>query len=265
MRKAENMADRWDDEEGVGSSSSHRLHGVRQAVKELMKEALHSKENSELLAELTESGPSDILTLTREKQRLLQEKTSCEVELELRMRLCKEPLADTTVDLEDLEERVAELEREVSAARSRLSLDQQLIQRLQTSEILTKHLFQRPDPTAEDKALREAVGKQCAESGRDRVMRIKRENDTGARDTAESSLLKLRLRRVLEAKTAECRLLRGCLQGLIVGSGVDWSEDEQLRDLTISLGHTSWEISRDIIHHYIITYLLKHDIIISFA
>ena len=103
MRKAENMADRWDDEEGVGSSSSHRLHGVRQAVKELMKEALHSKENSELLAELTESGPSDILTLTRwvssfvaflcflglpilcrEKQRLLQEKTSCEVELELR-------------------------------------------------------------------------------------------------------------------------------------------------------------------------------------
>ena len=54
------MADRWDDEEGVGGSSSHRLHGVRQAVRELMKEALHSKENSELLAELTESGPSDL-------------------------------------------------------------------------------------------------------------------------------------------------------------------------------------------------------------
>ena len=64
MRKAENMADRWDDE-SVGGSSSHRLHGVRQAVKELMKEALHSKENSELLAELTESRPSDLLTLTR--------------------------------------------------------------------------------------------------------------------------------------------------------------------------------------------------------
>ena len=33
-----------------------------------------------------------------------------------------------------------------------------------------------------------------------------------------------------------------CVQGVIVGSGVDWSEDEQLRDLLVSLGHTfPWE------------------------
>lgn len=64
MRKAEKMADEFE-EEGVGDSSSCRLLGVRQAVRELMREALHSKENSELLAELTESGSSDIASLTQ--------------------------------------------------------------------------------------------------------------------------------------------------------------------------------------------------------
>ena len=60
MRKAVKMAE---EEEGVGDSSSRRLHGVREAVRELMREALHSEENSALLAELTESGPSDLATL----------------------------------------------------------------------------------------------------------------------------------------------------------------------------------------------------------
>ena len=62
VRKTEKMADEYE-EEGVGDCSSRRLLGVRLAVRELMREALHSKENSEILADLRATGISDLGTL----------------------------------------------------------------------------------------------------------------------------------------------------------------------------------------------------------
>ena len=59
MPKAVKMAD-GSEGECVGESSSRHLVGVRQAVREVMKEALHSKRNEDLLSDLLETGPSDV-------------------------------------------------------------------------------------------------------------------------------------------------------------------------------------------------------------
>ena len=62
MRKDVKMADEFEDE-SVGDSSARRLLGVRRAVRELMREALHSEKNEELLTDLVQSAPLDTASL----------------------------------------------------------------------------------------------------------------------------------------------------------------------------------------------------------
>lgn len=45
-----------------------------------------------------------------------------------------------------------------------------------------------------------------------------------------------RLREDLKDATAKAKLLKHCLQCLIFGSGVNWADDEELLQLTLTLG-----------------------------
>ena len=51
-------------DEGVGDSSSNCLLRVRKSAKDLMRVALQSKENVELLED-ADTGPSDVLALIK--------------------------------------------------------------------------------------------------------------------------------------------------------------------------------------------------------